>query len=202
MLSEIVAGTDMRQEAELKDFWEAAGLLDKWREVEMDFHSSNAIVTGGSSGIGKATARMLVQRGANVAIIARRQVLLDAALAEFEAERVAPAQVFQAYSADLSDWEQVQAAIAAVISEGHTPDILINAAGIAHPGYFEELPIEVFRRTMDVDFFGTFLGDVFLYDQHSVLAAEAKGVDHGRPDRLPPGFVRYIVQVALRIGVF
>lgn len=45
------------------------------------------------------------------------------------------------------------------------------------------------------------LGDVFLYDEHSVLAAEAKGVDHGRPDRLPPGFLRYIVQVALRIGV-
>jgi len=121
----------------------------------MDFHGKNVIVTGGSSGIGKATARMLVQRGANVAIIARRQALLDAALAEFEAEQVAPAQVFQAHSADLSDWEQAQAAIAAVTAEGRTPDILINAAGIAHPGYFEELPIEVFRRTMDVDFFGT-----------------------------------------------
>jgi 3-dehydrosphinganine reductase len=121
----------------------------------MDFHGSNVIVTGGSSGIGRATARMLVQRGANVVIIARRQALLDAALAEFEAERVAPAQAFQAHSADLSDWEQAQAAIAAVTAEGHTPDILINAAGIAHPGYFEELPIEVFRRTMDVDFFGT-----------------------------------------------
>ncbi len=122
---------------------------------KMDFHGKNVIVTGGSSGIGKATARMLVQRGANVAIIARRQALLDAALAEFEAERVDSAQIFQAHSADLSDWEQAQAAIAAVTVEGHTPDILINAAGIAHPGYFEELPIEVFRRTMDVDFFGT-----------------------------------------------
>ncbi len=121
----------------------------------MDFHGKNVVVTGGSSGIGKATARMLVQRGANVAIIARRQALLDAALTEFEAERVAPAQVFQAHSADLSDWEQAQAAIAAVTAEGRTPDILINAAGIAHPGYFEELPIEVFRRAMDVDFFGT-----------------------------------------------
>ncbi len=121
----------------------------------MDFHGKNVIVTGGSSGIGRATARMLVQRGANVAIIARRQALLDAALAEFEAERVAPAQVFQAYSADLSDWEQAQAAIAAVTAGDRTPDILINAAGITHPGYFEELPIEVFRRIMDVDFFGT-----------------------------------------------
>jgi len=121
----------------------------------MDFHGRNVIVTGGSSGIGRATARMLVQRGANVAIIARRQALLDAALAEFEAERVASSQVFQAHSADLSDWEQAQAAIAAVTAEGHTPDILINAAGITHPSYFEELPIEVFRRIMDVDFFGT-----------------------------------------------
>jgi 3-dehydrosphinganine reductase len=121
----------------------------------MDFHGKNVIVTGGSSGIGKATARMLVQRGANVAIIARRQALLDAALAEFEAERVAPAQVFQAHSADLSDWEQAQAAIAAVTAEDRIPDILINAAGITHPGYFEELPIEVFRHAMDVDFFGT-----------------------------------------------
>jgi 3-dehydrosphinganine reductase len=121
----------------------------------MDFHGKNIIVTGGSSGIGKATARMLVQRGANVAIIARRQALLDVALAEFEAERVARTQAFQAHSADLSDWEQAQAAIAAVTTEGRKPDILINAAGITHPGYFEELPIEVFRRMMDVDFFGT-----------------------------------------------
>jgi 3-dehydrosphinganine reductase len=121
----------------------------------MDFHGRNVIVTGGSSGIGKATARMLVQRGANVSIIARRRALLEAALAEFEAERVVPAQVFQAHSADLSDWEQAQAGIAAVTAEGHRPDILINAAGITHPGYFEELPIEVFRRIMDVDFFGT-----------------------------------------------
>lgn len=121
----------------------------------MDFHGKNVIVTGGSSGIGKATARVLVQRGANVTIIARRQALLDATLAEFEAERVAPAQVFQAHSADLSDWGQAQVAIAAVTAGGHTPDILMNAAGIAHPGYFEELPIAVFRRMMDVDFFGT-----------------------------------------------
>jgi len=121
----------------------------------MDFYGKNVIVTGGSSGIGKATARLLVQRGANVTIIARRQSLLDAALEEFEAVRVDRAQVFQAFSADLSDWEQAQAAINALTADGRMPDILINAAGFAHPGYFEELPIEIFRRTMEVDFFGT-----------------------------------------------
>jgi 3-dehydrosphinganine reductase len=123
--------------------------------VSMDFYNKNTIVTGGSSGIGKATARLLARRGANVAIIARRQHLLDAALQEFEALRVDQAQVFQAFSANLSDWEQAQAAISAVTADRRAPDILINAAGIAHPSYFEELSIEIFRRTMEIDFFGT-----------------------------------------------
>ncbi|MDY6874955.1 MAG: SDR family oxidoreductase [Chloroflexota bacterium] len=121
----------------------------------MDCHNKNAIVTGGSSGIGKAIAKLLVRRGANVAIIARRQLLLDAALQEFETMRMKRTQVFQALSADISDWEQAQTAISTVTADGRTPDILINAAGLAHPGYFEELPIEIFRRTMEVDFFGT-----------------------------------------------
>ena len=121
----------------------------------MDFHDKSVIVTGGSSGIGKATAKLLVRRGANVVIIARRQDLLDAALAEFEPERVDKEQVFQAWSADLSDWEQAQATISAVTAGGCVPDVLINCAGVVRPGYFEELSIDIFRETMDVDFFGT-----------------------------------------------
>jgi 3-dehydrosphinganine reductase len=121
----------------------------------MDFQGKSAVVTGGSSGIGKATARLLVRRGADVAIIARRQALLDAALSEFEAERAHQAQEFQAYSADLSDWKQAQAAIAALTAGGRTPDILVNSAGTIRVGYFEELPVEAFREMMDIDVLGT-----------------------------------------------
>ena len=121
----------------------------------MDFHNQHVIITGGSSGIGRATARLLTRRGAHVSIIARRQELLDETLAELEPLRENPAQRFRATSADVTDWEQTQEAIAALTAGGYPPDVLVNAAGFAHPGYFEELPLEIFRNTMDVDFFGT-----------------------------------------------
>ena len=121
----------------------------------MDFVDQHAIITGGSSGIGRATARLLTRRGAHVSIIARRQELLDETLAEIEPLRQRPDQRLQARSADVSDWEQARETLAALTGDGHPPDILINAAGYAHPGYCEELPLDVFHTTMDVDFFGT-----------------------------------------------
>ena len=45
----------------------------------MDFHGQHIVVTGGSSGIGLVTARLLASRGARVSLIARRKDLLDAA---------------------------------------------------------------------------------------------------------------------------
>jgi 3-dehydrosphinganine reductase len=121
----------------------------------MDFCRWHVIITGGSSGIGRATARLLARRGAHVSIIARRQELLDETLDELDALREGPRQRLQARSADVANWDQTQEAIAALTADDFPPDILINAAGLARPGYFEELPLQVMRDTMDVDFFGT-----------------------------------------------
>lgn len=121
----------------------------------MNFHDQHAIITGGSSGIGRATARLLTRRGAHVSIVARRQGPLDETLAELEPLRGSQSQRLRAYSADLADWEQTRQAIAALTTDGPPPDILVNAAGVTHPGYFEELPLDIFHTMMDVDFFGT-----------------------------------------------
>jgi 3-dehydrosphinganine reductase len=121
----------------------------------MDFHAQHAIITGGSSGIGRATACLLTRRGADVSIIARRQGLLDETVAELEALRENQSQRLKSRSADLTDWEQAQEAIADLTADNHPPDILINAAGFVHPGHFEELPLDIFRATMDIDYFGT-----------------------------------------------
>jgi len=121
----------------------------------MDLCNSHAIITGGSSGIGRATARLLARRGAHVSLIARRPALLEETVAELEGLRTDPAQRFLAYAADVTDWDQTQAAIATLTADDHPPDILINSAGMAHPGYFEELPLDIFRQTLDTDFMGT-----------------------------------------------
>jgi 3-dehydrosphinganine reductase len=121
----------------------------------MGFAGKHAIVTGGSSGIGRATAHLLAQRGAHVSIIARSQPALDETLGELDALRVDAGQQFRAVSADLGEWLQARDAIAALASNGHAPDLLINAAGYCHPGYFERLPVDVFHDSMRVDFFGT-----------------------------------------------
>jgi 3-dehydrosphinganine reductase len=121
----------------------------------MDFVGQHAIITGGTSGIGRALARLLSERGAHVSLIARRQSLLDETLTELESLRADPAQTFSARSADIASWEETERAIHSLVVDGPAPDLLFNVAGFCHPGYVQDLTIEIFRDTMDVDYFGT-----------------------------------------------
>ncbi len=115
---------------------------------------AHAVVTGGSSGIGKATAKLLAQRGAEVSIIARRPDVLEEAREEIAAARARPEQRVLTWSVDVSDAAQVQGAIAAAGEQLGPVDLLVCSAGIAHPGYFEQLPLEIFERTIAVNYLG------------------------------------------------
>lgn len=115
----------------------------------------HAIVTGGSSGIGKATAILLAQKGANVTIVARRPDVLATARAEIAAHCTSPDQRVADVSVDVSDRHAVDEAFASAVAALGPCDLLVASAGIAHPGYFHELDIEIFERTMAVNYFGT-----------------------------------------------
>jgi len=121
----------------------------------MKFAEAVCLVTGGSSGIGLATARQLAARGAHVWLLARDEARLQAALAQVEAARLASDQRCGYVIADVASAEQASAAVAKVTEQVGLPDLLLNSAGVARPGYFQELDLEVFRWTMGINFFGT-----------------------------------------------
>ncbi len=134
-------------------------------EYSMKFLDRHAIITGGSSGIGKATAKLLVQQGANVSIIARDRAKLDLAKQEIETARANPNQQVLALVADVANQPENEAAIRNAIAQIGSPDILITSAGMAYPGYFAEIPLEIFEQTMAINYFGS------LYSVRAVLSA-------------------------------
>lgn len=122
-----------------------------------------AVVTGGSSGIGLATAGRLAEEGANVLILARRQDQLTQAVAEIAKKKVSENQKISAFSVDLSDLESVQKILTQIQNDFGVPDILVNSAGVSRPGLLIEQDFQIFREMMEINYFGS------LYLTKSVL---------------------------------
>ncbi|HXF85268.1 MAG TPA: SDR family oxidoreductase [Anaerolineales bacterium] len=113
------------------------------------------LVTGGSSGIGLALARLLAGRGAHVWLAARHRVRLEAALREVEAACSSREQRCGFVSADLSVPAEAAEAVSQVMQSAGVPDVVINSAGAAHPGYVQDLALDTFRWMMDANYFAT-----------------------------------------------
>ncbi len=131
----------------------------------MKFLDRHAIITGGSSGIGKATAKLLAKGGANISIIARDRDKLNSAKREIEANKIDSNQQILTFVADVANQTENETAIGSAIEQIGNPDLLITSAGMAYPSYFAEIPLEIFERTMAVNYFGS------LYSIRAVLSA-------------------------------
>ncbi|MCK6539135.1 MAG: SDR family oxidoreductase [Anaerolineales bacterium] len=114
-----------------------------------------ALVTGGSSGIGLALARLLAGNGANVWLAARDRVRLESALREVESARYSGEQRCGFVSADLSVASEASAAVSKVVESAGLPDLVVNSAGVAHPGYVQDLSLDIFRWMMETNYFAT-----------------------------------------------
>lgn len=114
----------------------------------------HVLITGGSSGIGLAIARQAAADGARVSLVARDPAKLAAARAAIQAASPGVKEVVTA-AADVSVETEVLAALQAAERMHGPVDILVTSAGVARPGYFEEVPVAVFERTMAVNYFGT-----------------------------------------------
>jgi NADP-dependent 3-hydroxy acid dehydrogenase YdfG len=128
-----------------------------------------AIITGASSGIGKATAIALAEEGAHVAIAARRGDRLNELAQQIEAKGGKALPVVT----DLTDEAQVNALIQKTNAVLGRIDILVNNAGVGGLGTIEDGNPEDWRRQFDLNVLG------LLYATHAVLPIfKAQGVGH------------------------
>ena len=148
---------------------------------------SVAVITGGSSGIGLATAKLLAAKGMHIWLVARRENQLNKALEEIRELRIDENQKFGAISADVSNLDQVMETVAALEDQVGTPQLLINSAGVTQPGYVQEHDVDIYRWMMEVNYFGTV---------HMTRAVLLGMIDRGS------GFIVNISSMAGFIGAF
>lgn len=106
------------------------------------------VITGASSGIGKALADIAVSSGAKVAVCARNPDKLQEAFAESNKATLL------LFKADVAVEADCEAFVQAVIKEWGSIDILINNAGMSMRAMFDELDVKVLKELMDVNFWG------------------------------------------------
>ncbi|MEU6122379.1 SDR family oxidoreductase [Streptomyces sp. NPDC047123] len=108
--------------------------------VAQDFTGLTALVTGGASGIGRATAELLAERGARVAVLDLDPSDVDEPL--------------HAYTADVTDDASVRTAVAAATADLGGLDVLVNNAGIGAQGTVEDNDDAQWHTVLDVNVLG------------------------------------------------
>ncbi|MBS1098067.1 SDR family oxidoreductase [Gluconobacter sphaericus] len=112
------------------------------------------LITGGSSGLGEATARHLAALGAKVAISARRRDRLDEIVSELSAQ----GQTARAYTLDVTKRSEVEETIAAVTRDFGRLDVLVNNAGLMAIAPIQKLMVDEWDRMIDINIKGVLYG--------------------------------------------
>lgn len=109
------------------------------------------IITGGSSGIGRALAERFGEEGARVIITGRRKEQLDIVASDLRKKGIEILTVV----ADAAIESDCQIVVDVAIETYGRIDVLVNNAGISMRAMFEDLQVDVFKKVMDVNFYGT-----------------------------------------------
>ncbi|MBP0019451.1 MAG: SDR family oxidoreductase [Cyanobacteria bacterium SBLK] len=115
-------------------------------------NQNRAVITGASSGIGKATALAFAKAGVDVALIGRSPEKLQAVVEEAKTFGVEA----KAYIVDLAKVESVKAEIEAIAADFAPIDILVNNAGMGYTGTLRETPLADWQKVIDLNLTSVF----------------------------------------------
>lgn len=115
--------------------------------MDLQLSGKRVLVTGGSKGIGRATAQVLAEEGCDLVLVARDPVSLEEAASGIRAKHQVSVRVI---AADLS----TDAAASRVAAEADEVDILVNNAGAIPPGDLLKVDDDTWRRAWDLKVFG------------------------------------------------
>lgn len=132
-----------------------------------------AVITGASSGMGRASALLLAARGARVALLARRQAALDELAGVIRGE----GGTALALATDVTQEGSVATAAAAVAREFGEADLVFNNAGIMLPGAIEAQPFSEWQQQIDLNITGAMRVIQAFLPQLESAAAKGKVVD-------------------------
>ncbi|KJD31617.1 short-chain dehydrogenase [Tamlana nanhaiensis] len=117
--------------------------------------NKTALITGGTKGIGFATALTLLNEGVNVAITSRSEASAVKAANALNANKKTDAKAI-GIEADVKDYESQQQAVAQTLSHFKQLDIVIANAGVGHFASIEEITTEQWRDTIETNLTGVF----------------------------------------------
>lgn len=109
--------------------------------------TKQALITGASSGIGKATALAFAKAGINLALVSRESEKLAAVAAAAREVGVKA----EAFPLDLSKIDQVQNSISAIVAEFGPVDILVNNAGMGYTASLTDTPLADWQKVLDLN---------------------------------------------------
>jgi 3-dehydrosphinganine reductase len=118
------------------------------------FQDQYALITGGSEGIGRSLAIDLVKKGAHVTILSRNTQKLEATYKDLLKNKISASQKINFAACDVTDYNQTEKVINGLVNDFKAPDMLLNVAGFALPGYIHEQDLKHFHEMMDLNFFG------------------------------------------------
>ncbi len=116
----------------------------------MDFKDKVVLITGASSGIGRASAIQFAKKGANIILVSRSHEKLDQVAKDLKKFNVSTFVCV----CDVSDKSQVKKMSEMVLEKYGTIDILVNNAGFAIYGSVSKLTIEEIESQMETNYFG------------------------------------------------